>query len=209
LKNFNTLKTQYILPLIAAASALRKTITLKTLINLAKSRKIPFCKIYETLLQNYLFTGYPSAFVSLKILKSTYPGKKLDKTEDMNLYHFRKRGELNCRKVYGDKYDKLIRNIADFSPDLSDWLILEGYGKVLSRKGLSFKERELCSVSVLSVLKFEDQLFSHIKGAYRAKASIEEIQNVMKNNSLMGNRNLSAFGLKVLNRFKKEKGMYT
>jgi alkylhydroperoxidase/carboxymuconolactone decarboxylase family protein YurZ len=70
------------------------------------------------------------------------------------------------------------------------------------------KERELCIVAVLTVLKFEDQLYSHINGAFRAKASIEEIQNVIESLSLIGNRNLSAFGLKVLNRYKKEKGMH-
>ena len=197
-----------LLPLIAAASTLRKMDILREFIIQAKFRKIPFIKIYETLLQNYLFAGYPSALLSLKILKELYPNKKLTQAADMNLYHFRKRGEANCKKVYGNKYEKLIKNIRWFSPDLAEWLVLEGYGKVLSRKGLSMKERELCIVAVLTVLKFEDQLYSHINGASRAKTSIEEIQNVIESLSLIGNRNLSAFGLKVLNRYKKEKGMH-
>jgi 4-carboxymuconolactone decarboxylase len=197
-----------LLPLIATASTLRKMYILREFIIQAKFRKIPFIKIYETLLQNYLFAGYPSALLSLKILKELYPNKKLTQAADMNLYHFRKRGEANCKKVYGNKYEKLIKNIKWFSPDLAEWLVLEGYGKVLSRKDLSMKERELCIVAVLTVLKFEDQLYSHINGAFRTKASIEEIQNVIESLSLIGNRNLSAFGLKVLNRYKKEKGMH-
>jgi alkylhydroperoxidase/carboxymuconolactone decarboxylase family protein YurZ len=92
---------------------------------------------------------------------------------------------------------------------MAEWLVLEGYGKVLGRKGLNFKERELCVVSILAALKFEDQLYSHINGAFRAKASIVEIQSVIKSLSLVGNKNLSAFGLKVLNRFTKEKGMHS
>lgn len=204
---YNKFEAQDILSLIAASAALRKINILSKLISLAKSREIPFKKIYETLLQNYLFTGYPSAIISLKVLKSYYPEKQIPKSEDMNLYHFRKRGVANCKKVYGNKYEKLIINISNFSPDLSEWLVLEGYGKVLSRKGLSFKERELCIVAVLSALKFENQLYSHIKGAFRANASVTEIKRVIENLNFLGRKNLSAFGLRVLKKFENEKGM--
>jgi len=180
---------------------------LKSLIVETKLRKLPFKKIYETLLQNYLFTGYPSALLSLKLLKELYPNKRIPKAADMNLYHFRNRGEANCKKVYGNKFEKLISNVKNFSPDMAEWLILEGYGKVLGRKGLSLKERELCIVATLTALKFEDQLYSHINGAFRAKVSIEEIQSVIESLSLIENRNLSAFGNKVLTRYRKEKGM--
>ncbi len=200
--------TRKLLPLIAAASALQKMNILRELVAQAKSTKIPFIKIYETLLQNYLFVGYPSALLSLKLLKKLYPNKKLTKAADMNLYHFRKRGEANCKKVYGNKYEKLIKNVKGFSPDLAEWLVLEGYGKVLSRKGLSMMERELCIVAVLTVLKFDDQLYSHINGAFRVKTSIDEIDSVIRSLSLIGNKNLTAFGLKVLSKYKKEKGMH-
>ena len=203
------LNARNLLPLIAAASALRKMTKLTELIYQAKTRKIPFIKIYETLLQNYLFTGYPSALLSLKLLKEMYPSKKLPNAADMNLYHFKKKGEENCKKIYGTKYEKLIRNVNNLSPDMAKWLVLEGYGKVLGRKGLSLKERELCIVATLTVLKFEDQLYSHINGAFRVKASIEEIQNVIENLSSIRKGNLSAFGLSVLSRYTKEKGMHT
>ena len=203
------LDSQNLLPAISAASALRRMNILSELINKAIFKKNSFIKIYETLLQNYLFAGYPSALLSLKLLKEMYPNKKLPKAADMNLYHFRIMGEANCRKVYGKKYQKLISNVKNFSPDMAEWLVLEGYGKVLGRKGLSLKERELCIVATLTALKFEDQLYSHINGAFRVKASIKEIQSVIESLSLIGNRNLSAFGLKALSRFKKEKGIHT
>jgi 4-carboxymuconolactone decarboxylase len=210
-KQINTadIHSKNLLPLIAAAAALRKMEILKVLIAETKTRKIPFKKIYEALLQNYLFTGYPSALLSLKLLKEMYPNKRIPKAADMNLYHFRKRGEANCKKVYGNKFEKLISNIKNFSPDMAEWLVLEGYGKVFGRKGLSLKERELCIVATLAVLKFDDQLYSHINGAFRAKASVEEIDGVMDSLTLIGNKNISDFGLRVLRRYKKEKGMHT
>ena len=196
-----------LLPLISASAVLRNYDDFGKLITIAKRKRIPFNKIYEALLQNYLFTGYPSAIISLKQLKEYYPSKRLSKVADMNLYHFRKRGIKNCRKVYGDKSEKLISNIKEFSPDLAEWLILEGYGKVLGREGLSFKERELCVVAVLSVLGFEDQLYSHINGAFRARASIPEIREVIKNLSLVGKQSIAEFGLRVLKRFERAKGI--
>jgi alkylhydroperoxidase/carboxymuconolactone decarboxylase family protein YurZ len=201
------LSKKYLLPQIAVLSALNKFNELKELILQAKTNRIPFYKIYETLLQNYLFAGYPSALSSLKILKEYYPKIKLPKVADMNLYHFRKMGEVRCRKVYGDKYEKLIFNINKFSPELAEWLILEGYGKVFGRKGLTFKERELCIVAVLSAMKFDDQLYSHINGAIKANASIQEIETVIKNLNFLEKKSLSGFGMKVLNRYRKEKGM--
>ena len=203
----NNLSKKYLLPQIAAVSALNKFIELRESIHQAKTKRVPFSKIYEILLQNYLFAGYPSALTSLKILKEYYPKIKLLKVADMNLYHFRKMGEVRCRKVYGDKFEKLIGNIYNFSPELAEWLVLEGYGKVLGRKGLSFKERELCIVAVLSAMKFEEQLYSHINGAINAKASIQEIETVINNLNFLEKKSFSGFGMKVLNRYRKEKGM--
>ena len=200
-----SLKSNDLLPLIAAASALRWMNILKELILKAKSRKIHFTKIYETLLQNYLFTGFPSALNSLKILKDCYPKKIIPKVTDMNLYHFKQIGEEHCKRVYGNKFKKLIKNIKNFSPELADWLVLEGYGKVLGRKGLSFKERELCIVAVLTVLNFEDQLYSHISGAIKAKASIKEVETVIKNLDHLSSKILSRSGIKVSNKYKKDK----
>ena len=81
----------------------------------------------------------------------------------------KKVGVVNCKKIYGNKFDKLISNVKEFSPELSKWLVTEGYGKVMGRKGLSLKEREMCNVAVLCSLKYDSQLYSHINGAMRLK----------------------------------------
>ena len=122
-----------LLPLIAASAIIRNDEAFRVLIKIAKIKRIPFNKIYETLLQNYLFAGYPSAIHSLKRLKDFFPRKRFNKAVDMNLYHFRNRGKINLNKVYGEKSYKLIKNVETFSPDLAEWLVLEGYGKVLGR----------------------------------------------------------------------------
>ena len=172
----------------------------------AKKRNINKILIYESLLQNYLFTGYPSALIALKILKEIYPGDNSAETEDWDLNKYRKRGVKNCKKIYGRKYSKLISNIKSFSPELSNWLVLEGYGKVLGRKNLSLKQRELNIIAVLAVQKFDEQLYSHINGAYRQKIETEKIRRVILNLKLLGEDSFSAFGMKVLKRYLKKKG---
>lgn len=205
--SLKNIKRKHLLPSIAAAAVLRLEETLALLIEEAKRRKIPRVKIYEVLLQNYLFAGYPSALVALKILKHRFPKTSSQKKDDMNLYHFKKRGIENCKAIYGSRYEKLISNVSGFSPELSDWLVLEGYGKVLGRKELSLKERELCIVAVLCVQKFEEQLYSHVNGAYRLGVKIEEINELIETLALLGRKGNVNFGKKVLQKFRKNKGV--
>lgn len=206
--SFEGLNKKYIIPLLCAAAVLRKENYLRELIIEAKRRRILYIKLYEALLQNYLFAGYPSAIISLKILKEYFPRVKTNRSDDMNLYHFKSRGVKNCRKIYGRSYDKLIENVNGFSPDLSSWLVLEGYGKVLGRRGLSLKERELCVVAVLSVLNYTDQLYSHINGSFRVGVKKIELDELIGSLNLLGNKKLSVTGNKVLIKYLKNKGVY-
>jgi 4-carboxymuconolactone decarboxylase len=207
LEILKNLEKKYLLPLICAAAVLRLDDILEELILLAKRKRIPNTRLYEALLQNYLFAGYPSAIISLKILNKHVQFNANTSNDDMNLYHFKTRGEKNCKTIYGNKFDKLIANVNNFSPELSEWLVLDGYGKVLGRDGLSLKERELCIVSVLTALKFEDQLYSHINGAFRVGATIGDIEQVIDNISLLGKKSLSTLGKKILKKYKKGKGV--
>ncbi len=203
----NELDKKDVLPLICAAAALRKEVHLRLLLLRAKSLNIDINELYESLLQNYLFTGYPSAMMSLKILKEYFPDHNEDLSEDWDLNRYRDRGIQNCKKIYGKKFEKLISNVKGFSPELSDWLVLEGYGKVMGRKELSLKKRELNIISVLSVLKFEDQLYSHINGAFRTRSSKEEVKRVISSLKIFGTNEWANFGMKVLNRYLKDKGI--
>ncbi len=194
---------KYILPLIATSSALRKKNILTELLLLAKQKRIPTVKIYEVLLQTYLFAGFPSALISLKLFGEIFPSFK-SKTENFNLAEIKKKGEETCKKVYGEKFKKLITNVKSFSPELSEWLVTEGYGKVLSRETLSLKEREMAIVSMLVVLKYEDQLYSHINGALRQGIKVAEISELIDLLKIFNNKTYPDFGKRVLQKFTKK-----
>ncbi len=191
--------------LLSASAVLRKEKELREVLTFLKKHKFSRKKIYEALLQTYLFAGYPSAIISLQI-SSEYFSTEKGLTEKQDTEHFIERGEVNCRKIYGDKYDKLIGNISSFSPELSAWLVTEGYGKVLGRKGLSLREREVCSIAVLTALKFESQLYSHINGGHRTGLQWKEIEAVIDSLALLNKNDCVKFGRKVLSSFIKRKG---
>jgi 4-carboxymuconolactone decarboxylase len=54
-------------------------------------------------------------------------------------------------------------------------MVVDGYGKVLSRPGLDLVRRELCIVAVCAVAKQDRQLQSHLHGALNVGASAGQI----------------------------------
>jgi 4-carboxymuconolactone decarboxylase len=190
---------EYYYPLLSATAVLRKTDTLRNLLKEGGEKNFQVDKIYESLLQTYLFAGYPSALNSLQFFHEIFPNfvSNAESPEDVH-----SAGIENCRVIYGDKVEKLIENVKKFSPELSVWLINEGYGKVLSRGGLSLKERELNIVAILSALKYENQLYSHINGAYKTGSTVENISMVINILSLV-DKGAQEFGTKVLSNWVK------
>jgi 4-carboxymuconolactone decarboxylase len=203
----NKFNKEDLLPLICAAAALRRENYLRAFIEKAKESGVKEHELYESLLQNYLFTGYPSALISLKIFNEYFPRMKSTKNENWDSNKFIERGTKNCKRIYGRKFNKLISSVKTFSPELSDWLVLEGYGRVLGRQGLSLRKRELNIVAVLVVLRFEGQLYSHINGAIRTNTSIDQVRRVIKNLNVFDDIEMVKFGRKVLSRYLEDKGI--
>ncbi|MDQ3811685.1 MAG: carboxymuconolactone decarboxylase family protein [Chloroflexota bacterium] len=139
--------------------------------------------VEELILQTYLFCGFPRALnaarewrrVSERLAPVTDEG-----TANANVGHWAERGERTCAMVYGDMYSRLRLNIRDLHPALDAWMIVDGYGKVLSRPGLDLKRRELCIVAVCAALGQERQLHAHLHGALHAGASKPEVAAVLE-----------------------------
>lgn len=187
-----------LLSLITASAASRKIKYFDSLIKLSLQKRISKKKIYEALLQNYLFCGFPSALFFLKRFHHLCGFKPEDyKFNTAGLFE---KGIKTSKKIYGDKLPKLISNVKKFSPELAEWLIIEGYGKVISRKDLTIKEREACIISVLSVQKFEEQLVSHIYGGLKNGLTKKQISKLISNLTHIECYEEKEFGLNVLDK---------
>src|SRR3954454_9259686 len=138
--------------------------------------------VEEIILQSYLFAGFPRALNAARAWRtvSERPAPASDDeaaAEDLALW--RSRGEETCATVYGDSYEKLRRNIRELHPALDEWMIVDGYGKVLGRPGVDLRTRELCVVAACAVSGQQRQLPSHLHGAINAGASSAELAAVL------------------------------
>jgi 4-carboxymuconolactone decarboxylase len=139
--------------------------------------------LYEVVLQSYLFLGFPRMLIAAEVLAQAAPGGFHENPNaaatDGELSEWRERGTQLCRRVYGDAYDPLRNRVAPIAPEIFDWMIFEGYGKVLSRPGLDIVDRELSIVAFLMAENRPIQLHSHMRGALNVGGSEEQLRLVI------------------------------
>lgn len=138
----------------------------------------PTGQIEEAVLQSHLFCGFPRALNAMREWRRLSPGIAL--TTDESDAHvsddeWRARGERTCAAVYGAMYDRLRLNVRDLHPALDAWMVLEGYGKVLSRPGLDLPRRELCIVAACAATGQDRQLHSHLHGSLNVGVPAEVV----------------------------------
>lgn len=129
----------------------------------AAATSTPHEWIEELLLQTYLFAGFPRTLNGVREWRRLKPDVPL--AGQSTARDQREQGEATCRRVYGSMYERLRVNIRALHPLLDDWMIDEGYGKVMSRPGLDLPRRELCIVAACAATAQDRQLQSHFHGA--------------------------------------------
>lgn len=191
-----------ILSELASAIATDRSENAENVVQKLKKSKIKADKIYETILHSYLFCGFPAVIETLKIFKIYFPEFKSD-YQGYDILKYNSAGIDNCKLVYKNNFKKLIANMIYLSPEMKEWMIIEGYGKVMGRKGLSLREREFINLSILSTKYYENQLHSHIKGCLNLGASKSDILAVLKKiKKFTGTKNFTK-SLKLLNHIAK------
>lgn len=134
--------------------------------------------VEELVLQSYLFCGFPRALNAAREWRRQVQGQGTgrgagDRGRDYDL--FQAEGEATCARVYGRFYSKLRQNIVALHPELDTWMIVEGYGKVLSRPALDLGRRELCIVATCVASGQDRQLHSHLHGSRNVGVPVEVI----------------------------------
>lgn len=165
------------LVLLAAAIAGGSESEVRDAFSNAIAEEVPGPWIEELVLQSYLFCGFPRTLNAAREWRRQSPripetavdaiGSAAEENaeESEQLGEWRIRGEATCAAVYDGMYQKLRLNVRDLHPLLDDWMIIEGYGKVLGRPGLDLPRRELCIVAACAATGQDRQLHSHLHGA--------------------------------------------
>ncbi|MFH1862005.1 MAG: carboxymuconolactone decarboxylase family protein [bacterium] len=139
-------------------------------------------ELVELILQSLLFDGYPCALEGLIALQEVLRDHHIPTEEQLesysieNVQQWRQRGLELCQKIYGKNFDKLLKNVDNLSPTLKEWMLVEGYGRVLSRNVLSMDVREMGIIAILTVKDLQRQLFSHLRGALHLGVSMEKLR---------------------------------
>lgn len=138
---------------------------------------------YEITLQSYLFFGYAQTIEATKVLAQVRAAKQIPNPVTVAEIHdwqdWRRRGEILCATIYSPNFERLVANMASVSPELAEWMVVEGYGKVLSRPGPTALEREVASIAFLANSNHPVQLYSHVRGARNLGATAEQLAAVM------------------------------
>ncbi len=138
--------------------------------------------VEEVILQSYLFAGFPRGLNAAREWRRI-SGRSAPTTDPDPAHaspdQWRDRGEATCEVVYGPFYAKLRQNIRALHPALDSWMIVEGYGKVLSRPGLDLARRELCVVASCAAQRQDRQLHSHLHGALHAGAAPADVEGTL------------------------------
>lgn len=172
---------QRILSSIASLQASGSAEGLTALLDLAVGGPDDLVFVYEILLQGYLFCGYPRAIESFFCLESVLARKEgigfsgFASPRDESSETLMKKGISTARRVHGGNFERIHNKISALCPDLGYLMLVEGYGRVLSRNGLDIRTRELAVVASLVTSRAPRQLGSHIRGCLNVGCQDSEI----------------------------------
>lgn len=136
----------------------------------------------ELLLQSYLFSGFPRTLNATGAWREISGNEAPPEDQAASIGaagDWAARGESVCRTVYGNRYEALRRNVHRLHPALDEWMVVDGYGKVLARPGLSLVERELCVVASCAAAEQLPQLRAHLRGALNCGATWDDIAQTL------------------------------
>ena len=182
--------------LAAAAATQGRPATVRAVLSTILEGGAPLEKVREAILQSYLFAGYPRVINALATLREVSgvdggaPPVDFRLAAD-NAASWEADGQALIRRIYGSRYEKLLDTMVVLSDDLPRWMVLEGYGKVLSRPLLDSHTRELVAVGSLVPLRVPEQLRAHSRGALNVGAKPEEVRQTLRIASLLCPRELA------------------
>ena len=103
-----------------------------------------------------------------------------DMTDDVTDGERARRGAVVRRAVLGDAHvDRAAAGTTPFTAPFQDLITRYAWGEIWSRPGLSRAERSMITLTALAVLRQEEELALHLRGALRNGLSADQIREVL------------------------------
>ena len=165
--------TLNMLATIAAAGASGQFDKTEQLFRQGKEAGLSELQMYETVLNLLPYIGYPRTLSTMISFQKVYPhyiqersaGKEPQPTEPWQDYAGKEWGERGTRIQQqlgfgGADTGGVLKQLAQLSPELVDWVRYDDFGRVFGRPGLSLIEREAIVLGVL-IAQGAPQIASH------------------------------------------------
>lgn len=130
----------------------------------------------EVVFMVHLFAGMPRQVEAYEVLERAGGLGTLGPDEHREEGDQVERGRALFGIIYGENQGLVEDRLYRFHPDFGRFILGHAYGRVLSRDGLTVRQRELLAVGALAALGQDRQLASHARGAIHAGATPEEVQ---------------------------------
>lgn len=166
---------------------------LKKVISALGSRGVEPAKLHEIILQSYLFCGFPRMLEALFCLAELVPPERYLESNDRDasgpsdslrytseeVSRFESDGRRLIKQIYADRYERLEEAVWKMSPEVFRLMVMEGYGKTLSRPKLDTATREMAIVAALTVDGRVRQLQAHLRGALNVGVSVVQLEELL------------------------------
>ncbi|MEM7675130.1 MAG: carboxymuconolactone decarboxylase family protein [Myxococcota bacterium] len=134
----------------------------------------------ETMLMVHLFAGFPRQVEAYGVLATAGGLGVPEPAEVENVGDLPERGGPLFDTIYGDQSQRVQDVLQAGHPDALQWIVGHAYGRVLTRPGLTARQRELLAVGALAVLHQDRQLASHVRGAIRCGATRQDVLDTIE-----------------------------
>ena len=145
------------------------------LLELAAASQVEDGALHETLLQVVAYGGYPRALEGLGLLarrrRSPPPPARPDPPLDA--------GRATWDAVYREHAESVLTGLEELMPGLSGRVLDGAYRHILSREGLSLRDRELLAVAALGLMALPAPLGSHVRGALRNGSAPDLVVDIL------------------------------
>jgi len=145
-----------------------------------KRKALPPEFFSEVLLHLTLFLGYPTVPEALGVLSHSVGHRLRSPSLAPRGRSTVKKGRALFRSVYGKQTHRVLLNLDRLHPGLATHILDEAYGRIMSRGGIDFSEREIVNVVILFIQGYRKQLYSHLRGALRSGVQRVELANVLR-----------------------------
>ena len=175
--------TLLMLAKIAAAGASGQFDTTEQLFRQGKEAGLSELQMYETVLNLLPYIGYPRTLSTMMSFQKVYPnyirdrsgGKDPQPTEPWQDYAAKvwvERGtEIQQQLGFGGPgAEEFTKQLIQLSPELTEWVRYDDFGRVFGRAGLSLIEREAIVIGVL-IAQGAPQIASHHRAMVRVGGS--------------------------------------